>query len=315
MNTPDRYQDATAFRAALEQRLRSEARALGVPLNRLRKEAAFNRLLVRLDRVAPNEWALKGGLALIFRLGAEIRGTNDADANWRATRDALEIALSDVETVTLGDLFEFSIGDARPLLGEGESGALRYSITARLGGRTFEQLILDVNIVGPDDTRPVERVLATRNPFEFAGEPRLNLPMVTPAQQLAEKLHAYTRDYDDGPSTRAKDLFDMLVIAHQVRLPSAGALADASRLTFAIRRTTWPPNLVPPPADWTRPWTGFVEEYPLPWVDLPSAFNALSAFWRPVIAHQIGRPELLWDASTTAWTRSGGGGGPGRRWR
>jgi hypothetical protein len=82
----DRYQTAASFRTALEQRLRAEAQACGIPLNRLRKEAAFNRLLARLYRAAPNGWALKGGLALIARLGAGIRGTKDADANWRAAR-------------------------------------------------------------------------------------------------------------------------------------------------------------------------------------------------------------------------------------
>lgn len=61
---------AASFRRALEDRLRSEAQDSGVPLNRLRKEAAFNRLLARLRAVAPEGWALKGGLALIARVGA-----------------------------------------------------------------------------------------------------------------------------------------------------------------------------------------------------------------------------------------------------
>lgn len=113
----DRYRDATAFRAALEQRLRTEAQTFGMPLNRLRKEAAFNRLLARLEQVAPDDRALKGGLALIFRLGADIRGTKDADAKWRATRRALETALSDVEGLNLGDSFEFGVGDAPAIAG------------------------------------------------------------------------------------------------------------------------------------------------------------------------------------------------------
>lgn len=108
----DRYGSAVSFRSALEQRLRAEAFDSGIPLNRLRKDAAFNRLLARLHKAAPDDWALKGGLALIGRLGAGVRATKDADANWRGTRSDLEEALATVEDSDLGDWFSFTIGDA-----------------------------------------------------------------------------------------------------------------------------------------------------------------------------------------------------------
>lgn len=67
------YSSATAFRQALEDRLKAEALQTGVPYDRLRKEAAFHRLLARLQRVAPQDsWALKGALALIARIGARM---------------------------------------------------------------------------------------------------------------------------------------------------------------------------------------------------------------------------------------------------
>lgn len=58
-----------------------------------------------------------------------------------------------------------------------------------------------------------------RHIFELIGEPPLQLPMVTPAQQLAEKLHALVRTYDGEQP--GKGSIDMLVIADLVRLPSA----------------------------------------------------------------------------------------------
>lgn len=242
MSARDQYQTAAAFRTALEQRLRADAHSTGAPLNRLRKDAAFNRLLIRLCHAAPDRWALKGGLALIARIGIGVRGTKDLDTNWRATYQELEDTLTQVEDLDLNDWFIFQIDDARPLQGEGEAGALRYPITARLDGRIFEQLSLDANIVNPKDPRPVEQVTVQRNPFQFIDEPRLQIPMVTPSQQLAEKLHAYTRHYDNEPNGRAKDLFDMLVIADQVQLPDAATLANAARQTFQVRATTWPPQ-------------------------------------------------------------------------
>ena len=102
MQAPDRYRDAASFRRALEQRLRTETEESGVALNRLCKEAAFNRLLVRPQDAAPQRWALKGGVALIARVGRHVRGTKDVDANWRASRSEVEDVLDAVESSSAG---------------------------------------------------------------------------------------------------------------------------------------------------------------------------------------------------------------------
>ena len=301
MSARQRYRTAAAFRAALEQRLRAEAQASAVPLSRLRKEAAFNRLLARLRHAAPDTWALKGGLALIARVGVQLRGTKDADANWRATRQELEETLTAVTDLDLDDWFTCEIGDGRKLVGEGEEGALRYPVTIKLDGRIFEQLSLDVNVVGPQDPRPLELVRVPRNPFEFVSEPQVEIRMVTPAQQLAEKLHAYTRRYEDESSSRAKDLFDMLVIASQVQLPSGPTLTAAVRQTFQIRATDWPPALLEPPPDWAEPWKGFITDYPLQWGDLRDAFVALQRFWGPILTGVAADADASWQPDAWQW--------------
>ena len=58
-----KYEDAAAFRMALEQRLKDGA-GDGAELSRNRKRVAFDRLLVRLQAVAADRWVLKGGFAL-----------------------------------------------------------------------------------------------------------------------------------------------------------------------------------------------------------------------------------------------------------
>jgi hypothetical protein len=119
---------------------------------------------------------------------------------------------------------------------------------------------------------------------------------VPPGQHLAEKLHAYVRDYG-GISSRAKDLYDMLAIADGLPLPSAAELAEACRQTYALRHSVWPPELPPPPEEWEGAWRGFVDAYAIRWRSLDDAYEALEAFWSPVFE---GRPAR-WDATEWSW--------------
>ncbi len=297
-----RYPSATAFRQALEDRLRDEALRTGVPYDRLRKEAAFHRLLARLQRVAPQDsWALKGGLSLIARIGTHVRATRDADTNWRRVQAELEETLDAVIDINLDDGFEFEIGDARPLEGEGPEGALRYTVTARLAGKIFEQLKLDVNLT-TEDPRPVEIIEVKRNPFAFVGKDPLRLPMISPSQQLAEKLHAYSRRYAAGASSRPRDLFDMLVIAQEIALPNSGEVATACRQTFAMRQTPWPPEFNPPPEEWESPWLGFITDYPLSWRTAANGYEALTEFWLPILKDVL-PGSSTWHPNEWKWKR------------
>jgi len=70
----------------------------------------------------------------------------------------------------------------------------------------------------------------------FAGIEPLELPAIPLAQHLAEKVHAYTRSYGTAgrPSTRPKDLIDILLIADSQALEAA-ALREALEHTFETR--------------------------------------------------------------------------------
>ncbi|MGH8933555.1 MAG: nucleotidyl transferase AbiEii/AbiGii toxin family protein [Egibacteraceae bacterium] len=292
------YRDGAALRAAIEARLKRRAEQTGAPLDRLRKEVANGRLLARFAAIAPSgSWVLKGGLALIARIGDEARATKDIDVNWRRTRQDLDDVIESVVDTDLDDFFEFEVERSRELDAESPEGGIRYPVTARLGGREFERLQLDVNLV-PDDPRPFEHVLL-RNPFAFAGLPAPSVPTVRIEQQLAEKLHAYTRSYRANDNSRAKDLFDMLLVAHSLPVPDAPTMSAAARVTFAIRRTAWPPRLGPPPQKWEAAWAGFVADHDLLWVTLAEAELALRQFWDPVLAEDL--IPANWNSQLWKW--------------
>jgi hypothetical protein len=74
-----RYGSPAAFRAALEERLKTYAGEHDVPIVRLRKVVTFDRLLARLVAASPDRWILKGAMALSYRYGDRTRTTMDLD--------------------------------------------------------------------------------------------------------------------------------------------------------------------------------------------------------------------------------------------
>lgn len=143
-------------------------------------------------------------------------------------------------------------------------------------------------------------ILHLRNHFVFAGLPTVVVPAISTAQQLAEKLHAYTSDYGASENTHAKDLYDMLIIAADLPFPPLADLAEACATTFTLRDTRWPPILTAPPGSWSRPWAGFVRDYGIGFTDLSDACTALAAFWNPLFT-TVGSSSPYWDSITWTW--------------
>ena len=102
----NRYANAAAFRAALEDRLNTAARAGGRPVGRARKLVAFTRLLARLESPAPKRWVLKGGFALELRIGGQARATRDVDLDWNTSLEDATEALLEGAAVDLDDYFQ-----------------------------------------------------------------------------------------------------------------------------------------------------------------------------------------------------------------
>ena len=78
MKPPRKYASAAAFRVALEERLKRLAQEESLDLQRVRRQAAFDRLLCRLFANPNAPWLLKGGYAMELRLKTA-RTTRDID--------------------------------------------------------------------------------------------------------------------------------------------------------------------------------------------------------------------------------------------
>jgi predicted nucleotidyltransferase component of viral defense system len=240
------YATPAAFRAAVEVKLRERARRLGVPAYILRRQAALEQLTARLMKVAPGRWAFKGGFALETRLGERARVSVDLDADHV---HGAEAARADLQRATLedtGDNFGFAIAGSEELREAGVGLAVRYKLESSLAGRPFEHLQVDVTIAAPDpwDAEPARRPgLLT----ELGLDP-IEVLLVPLERQVAEKVHAYTRTYESGGTTRARDLVDLLLIRKHERV-DATLLRDAIQRVFYRRAThAVPERLGSPPS-------------------------------------------------------------------
>lgn len=295
-----KYSSGAAFRRALEDRLRARSLKSSVPLVRLRKMVAFDRFLARLFLRQTDNWIVKGGFALQLRLGDRARTTKDIDMLALPQKQEIYPALRQAGILDLGDWFLFDVADS----GIGDSaehtlrdfGGARYQLQALLDGRTFEKFHIDIG-VGDPLIDPVEH-LKTPAMLAFAGlEPTL-VPCYPITQQIAEKLHAYTRPYLSGQSTRVKDFVDILLLA-ELRAFDGESMFRAMETTFSVRQTHALPTKLPSsPKEWSRPFRRMADEVGLGYSSLVEANEAVGQFLNPLLSGKI---VGTWDPSIWSW--------------
>jgi hypothetical protein len=278
------YSSANSFRTAIEERISKIAKKDGIDPQRLRRDVAFDRLLVRLFQMPSPIWALKGGYAMQLRTDSA-RTTKDVDlalkesklfsTNISQRNEVIRETLLMQAALDLGDYFTFIISEPIRDLNAAPEGGFRYHVEARLADRTFEKFHLDIG-AGDAWTEPLDK-LQSSNILEFAGFAPQLLLAIPKEQQFAEKLHAYTLPRPDGAvNSRVKDLIDMnLLIESDMNLER---LSISLKETFD-RRATHPLNLLimPPPASWSATFTVMAKECGLP-RDINSGFTTVYNF-------------------------------------
>jgi predicted nucleotidyltransferase component of viral defense system len=291
-----RYHDAAAFRQALEQRLRTRAAGDGARLARDRKRVAFDRLLARLDEVAPNDWLLKGGFALDLRLHDRARTTRDVDIEWRAGEEKLAEALIEAATLSRDDFFAFEI-ERTSTPPERLGGSYRFHVTATLAARTFETFLLDIGLrASPADEHDT---LMTPELLAFAEIEPVEIAVIPLERHVAEKVHAYTRRYiNDQPSSRVKDLIDIVLISQLASFEFEQLRNMIVEVSSERETHDLPASLPTPPAEWAPPYRALAGEVGLD-ADLVTGYRLAAYFLDPVLASAPGL--MSWDAPTSEW--------------
>lgn len=294
-----KYRTAGAFRQVLEDRLRQHSLRNNQPLIRLRKMVAFDRFLARLAEKGGEAWVVKGGFALQLRLGERARTTQDIDV--AVTEDWMpeEVArrLRQTARLDLHDWFEFEVSEPIDAATGAPRGGLRFPVRCLLDGRRFEAFHLDVG--QGDAISDAPETITGTNLLDFAGIPPAAVRCYPLTVQVAEKLHAYTRIYASGSTSRVRDLVDILLAASFTKFGSS-KLSRAIKTTFETRGTHAIPERVPkPPASIAIPYRKLVRELNLNWPTIKEAGQATAQFLNPILQ---GNANRKWDPVGWKWT-------------
>ena len=104
-----KYATGSAYRQALEERIREIHSEQNIPFVRLRKQVVFERFIARLIRYQPNHWVLKGGFALQLRLGMQARTTKHVDLLNTSSSSNIYDSLADAAKLDLTNWFFYEV--------------------------------------------------------------------------------------------------------------------------------------------------------------------------------------------------------------
>lgn len=264
--TNRKYLTPDALLASLSDRLQTRAKSGKMDIQRMRRQIAFDRLVVRLSCKDSSLWVLKGGYAMELRLDSS-RSTKDVDLDLRdrkllSEKSKLQNAailekLRKSTSIDLGDFFSFEIEESKMNIVATPYGGARFPVTAQVDGRVFAKFHLDVGFGNPI-IEPLDYVKG-EDWLAFAGIHTEEIATLSLEQHFAEKIHAYTHPRG-STNSRAKDFVDMLLLIRTNKM-NIRKVKEAMQIVFEFRDThPIPDNLNQPPRSWVTPFTRMAKE-------------------------------------------------------
>lgn len=295
MRAVDRYSSPAAFRRALTDRLKEAAQTSRWNVQQLQRQVAYDRLLERLYLVDEG-WIVKGATALLARdLG--VRGSLDVDVCCALAQGVAEADLRRAADLDLGDWFRFELRAPVPI---GKKG-VRVSVYATIGDTTWVEFRVDISgadlqMTGqPDDVPPIARGLIP----EVDQRGYRVYPLV---DHVADKVAAtYELHGPSGyPSTRFRDLVDLVAIASRASLEGA-ALRIAIHSEFSRRGLKIPAEFdVPDRALWESGYSAAARDSLLTFaLTLDDAIAVVRALIDPVLR---GTALGVWMPNEGEWS-------------
>ncbi len=297
MSRSPAYQSPVAFRRALTERLKQTAKSSRWSVPQLQRHFAYDRLLERLY-LTDHGWIVKGATALLAR-DIGVRGSLDIDVYREADGEVAEADLRAAATRDIGDWFRFDLGAAR-IMDDATKGT-RIPVTAYVGATQWAAFHID--LVGSD-------LCMTGTPDDVPAVTRIVMPGVEQhgyrayplVDHVADKVAATFQLYGRArsPSTRYRDLVDLVAIATSASVPAAEQIA-ALQSEAARRGISLPARFdVPDRRLWERGYATEARKSLLPTAHtLGEALAVVRPFADPVLD---GTARGIWDPNVRGWS-------------
>lgn len=287
---------------ALEMAVKTAAKNSPLDTGRAVSGFYFHRLLCRIFSDPERGFVLKGGQSMLART-ADARATRDIDllSKEQSLEGALE-ALKVAASGDLGDHMRFVFESANEIKTEDEyRSGLSVVFTPWLGPKRMQPISIDLVVdelpLGEAElVTPADRILVE-------GLEVFDYLVYSVESALADKLCAMVERHDGRPSSRVKDLVDVLVYA-------TTCAVDGDKLMASIRRESGVRRLVLAesfivPEEWERIYgrqfgklcaqTGLSDAY----ASIAEAAKLSARLFDPALRGEA--EGLSWDPKGLAW--------------
>lgn len=230
--------------AALEMAVKAAAKRSPIDTNRAISGFYFHRFLCRVFSDGNSGFVLKGGQCMLART-IDARYTRDIDLLSRnADLDAAVAELRELASVDLDDFVRFEFEGSRPIKPENEyRGGANVSFSAWMGSKMIQTISIDL-VVDKVDGVSAERV-APKDRIEVEGIKTFDYVVYGVGDALADKLLGILEEFNGRPSSRVKDLVDIIVYA-SIYPVSTTELSRKVRREAALRKVALPESFAVP---------------------------------------------------------------------
>lgn len=297
--SPEPYPTPVAVEAAIKDAARKAAklepdRSVGD----LIQQAYFDRFLTRLF-LSDGGWMLKGGASLLARVPAA-RSTTDLDLFLKGR--GLDDALAELRAAAgrdLGDWFRFEyVGHRTTLGGDQQPYAEGYRVSFEVYIGAARRGRLNVNLVVKVATTMPPEIQHPANALDLPRLPSAAYRLYPLVDQIADKACATLEGHRGRPSSREKDLVDLVLIAATYDI-NGDQLRIALAAEALMRRLDLPSAFMVPAA-WGRVYAAKAKTIPaIRAYDAAAARELMAKFLDPVLDGSC--VSKMWIADEGAW--------------
>ena len=291
---------------ALEMAVKEAARKSPMDTNAAIEGFYFHRLLVRIFAGGESPFVLKGGHGMLART-LDARRTRDIDI---ATNELdIGAALQELSMLVSRDMDDFLsyevTGCGQIKTGDRYRDGYSVDVSVSFGGRSIRSISIDLVSDEVECGRPEYLTPADR--LEIDGLPVCDYPVYPVEAAMVDKLCGIMECHDGRPSSRVKDLVDLVVyVTHE--LVDSDELSACLRRERAVRGITLPASFRLPEG-WTDSYGGLYgrlvsqtsarDAFPT----MDDAANIASRMFDPVLDGTC--EGMRWDPSSTSWKKKG----------